>query len=96
MRGRRMRRGWLPRQRRMLPVVLAVGGGLVGLRLLAGTYILFQHAYLGSYWAISGAQVGATYWASVRFAFEETALVGAGLGVLASLTVLEVGRAIGR
>lgn len=80
----------------LLPVGLAAAGALVGWRLLAGTYTLFQHAFLGTYWAVPGAQVASTYWASVRFAFEETVLVAAGVGILASLTVVEVSRAVSR
>jgi hypothetical protein len=67
-----------------------------GCRLLAGTYALFQHAYLNSYWALPGAQVSPAYWASVRFAFEQTCLVAVSVGVLGSLAAWEVVRAAGR
>jgi len=68
----------------------------VGWRLLAGTYALFQHAYLGSYWMVPGTQIHSAYWGSVRFAFGQTVLVAVGVGVLASLAVVEVGRAVRR
>jgi hypothetical protein len=80
----------------LLPAGLAAAGVVVGWRLLAGTYHLFQNAYLGTFLFVPGAQVKAAYWASVRFAFEQTVLVAAGVGVLASLAILEVGRAVGR
>jgi len=94
-----MRPGRLRARRRgqeWMPVALAAGGALIGCRLLGGTYALFQHAYAGSYWAVSGAQAGAVYWASVRFAFGETVLVALGVGVLASLVAFEAARAAGR
>lgn len=77
----------------VIPVALTATGCLVGLRLLSGTYTLFQHAFLGTYLLVPGSQVQSTYWSSVRFAFHETVLVAAGVGVLACLAVVEVGRA---
>lgn len=91
--GRRRPAAWRRAGDDWIPIGLSAAGILVGWRLLAGTYTLFQHAYAGSYWVVAGAQAGSVYWASVRFAFEETVLVAAGVGVLASLAVVEVGRA---
>lgn len=79
-----------------VPIGLSAVGVVVGWRLLAGTYTLFQHAYVGSYWMVSGSQVNSAYWGSVRFAFGQTVLVAVGVGVLASLAVVEVGRAVRR
>ena len=79
-----------------MPVGLTAAGVLIGCRLLSGTYTVFQHAYLGSYLVVPGAEVRNVYWSSVRFAFHETVLVAAGVGVLASLAVVEVGRARAR
>lgn len=86
---RRTPQGWVS-------VGLGAGGVLVGWRLLAGTFTLFEHAYLSSYWAVPGSQVSASYWKAVRFAFGETVLVALGVGVLASLTVIELDRAVRR
>ena len=79
-----------------VPVALSAAGVVVGWRLLAGSYTLFQHAYLGTYWMVPGTQVNSAYWGSVRFAFGQTVLVAVGVGVLASLAVVEVGRAVRR
>ena len=79
-----------------MPALVAAGGVVVGWRLLSGTYTLFQHAYLGSYWAVPGAQVTSAYWNSVRFAFEQTVLVAIGVGVVGSLAVVEVAKAVSR
>jgi hypothetical protein len=92
-RGRALRGGI---RREWLPLGLAGGGLIVGGRLLSGTFTLFQHAYVGTYWALPGAQVSAAYWASVRFAFEETVLVACGTGILVAVTVAEVYRALRR
>ncbi len=76
----------------VVPLGITAAGVVIGCRLLAGTYLLFQHAYLGTYLLIPGPQVSSAYWASVRFAFQETVLVAAGVGVLASVAVAEAGR----
>lgn len=98
-----MRRPWYARSRylrgrngRLAPAALAAGGVLVGWRLLSGTYTLFQHAYLGSYWAVPGYNVSSAYWGSVRFAFDQTVLVAVGVGVMASVAAVEVARAVTR
>jgi hypothetical protein len=97
MRGRGLRLDRLGRRRRsVLPAALAATGVAVGWRLLAGTYELFQHAYVGTYWAVPGRQTAEVYWASMRFAFQETVLVAAGVGVLGLLAIVEVGRLAGR
>lgn len=80
----------------VVPVLLAGGGIIIGWRLLSGTYTLFQHAYLGSYWAVAGVQVSSAYWGSVRFAFEQTVLVAAGVGILGSLAAVELAKAVSR
>lgn len=95
LRGRRLA-VWRHSRGQWVPVGLSAAGVLIGWRLLAGTYVLFQHAYLGTYWAVPGPQVTSAYWGSVRFAFGETVLVATGVGVLASLTVVEIGRAVRR
>ena len=77
---------------RWILVILAGTGIVIGWRLLSGTYTLFQHAYLGSYWAVSGGRVASVYWGSVRFAFQTTVLVAAGMGVLGALVWVEAGR----
>lgn len=81
---------------RWVPIVLAGTGIVIGGRLLSGTYTLFQHAYLGSYWAVPGGQVASVYWGSVRFAFQTTVLVAVGMGALGALVWVEVGRGIRR
>jgi hypothetical protein len=80
----------------LVPALLAGGGIIVGGRLLTGTYTLFQHAYLGSYWAVAGVQVTSAYWGSVRFAFEQTVLVAVGVGVVGSLAAVELAKAVSR
>ncbi len=93
---------WRPRwtractRDRWVVVVLSGGGIVIGVQLLSGTYTLFQHAYLGSYWAVPGGQVASVYWASVRFAFQTTVLVAAGMGVLGSLVWVEACRGLRR
>lgn len=87
---------WRRRRGEWVPVALSVAGGFIGWRLLAGTYVLFQHAYLGTYWAVPGPQVTSAYWHSVRFAFGETVLVAGGIGILASIGVVEACRAARR
>ncbi len=97
MRGRGLRLGRLGRRRGgALPAALAAAGVVVGWRLLAGTYELFQHAYVSTYWAVPGRQTAEVYWASMRFAFQETVLVAVGVGLLGSLALIEVGRLAGR
>ncbi len=98
-----MQGAWLRRSHRLrgprgnlVPAGLAVAGIVVGWRLLSGTYVLFQHAYLGSYWAVPGAAVTSAYWNSVRFAFGQTVLVAVGVGVLGSLAIVELARLAAR
>lgn len=76
----------------VIPIGLTAAGVVIGFRLLSGTYALFQHAFLGTYLFVPGTEVRNAYWSSVRFAFQETVLVAAGVGVLASLAVVEVAR----
>ncbi len=94
-RGRRLA-AWRWSRGEWVPAGISGAGVLIGWRLLSGTFTMFQHAYLGSYWAVPGSQVPSAYWQSVRFAFGETVLVAMGVGALTCLTVFEVGRAARR
>lgn len=88
-------RGWRRRgggRSRLAVVVLAVLAIWLCARLLGAVWTVFQHAYVGSYWFVPGAQVNQVYWSSVRFAF--TATVGVTLlgAACAGLLVLELAR----
>jgi apolipoprotein N-acyltransferase len=69
---------------------------LLAWRLLHLIFVVFQHAFLSSYVFLPGAQVSSTYWASIRFAFQATAVVAAAAGLLTVLLVLELQHAARR
>lgn len=87
--GRRRGRG-------PLPIVIGVAVVLVGCRLLALVFTIFQHAYLNSYWFVPGARIAGAYWDAVRFAFHATVLVSVGVGLMAAFVLVELVRAIRR
>jgi ABC-type Fe3+ transport system permease subunit len=91
-------RGWRRGARPTRPVIMAVAVVAIGLclHLLGMIWKLFQHAYVGSYWFVPGAQVNQVYWSSLRFAFTATVTVVAVAVALAFLLFLEVARGLPR
>ena len=87
---------WDGRSVGVLPVVVTGALVVVACRLLALTFVVFQHAYLNSYWLVPGARVASAYWAAVRFAFQATVLLSIGIGLLGALLLLELRRAARR
>ena len=80
----------------VLPALLAAAAVFVGCRILIALFVLFQHAYLNTYWFVPGWQIGASYWRAIRFAFHATVLVSVGIGLVAAIGVFELVRALRR
>ena len=87
---------WDGRSVGVLPVVVTGALVLVACRLLALTFVVFQHAYLNSYWLVSGARVAGAYWGAIRFAFQATVLLSISIGLLGAQLLLELRRAARR
>jgi ABC-type sulfate transport system permease subunit len=75
---------------------LAALAVLLGLALLRRLMVVFQHAFLNSYWYVPGAHVASTYWDAVRFALHATLLVVALLAVCVGLAVAWAAAQAGR
>lgn len=87
-----MRRRWprpvFPRGGdRTVVAVLAAAVAVIGLLLLRTIWVVFQHAYLNSYWFVPGSRVGNAYWGAVGFAVRGTVLVVALIAACLALAV---------
>ena len=80
----------------VLPALLAAAAVFVGCRILIALFVLFQHAYLNTYWFVPGWRISASYWQAIRFAFHATVMVSIGIGLVFAIGVLELVRAVRR
>ena len=73
-------------------LLLAAAIVLLGVLLLRGIFVIFQHAYLNSYLYVPGTRVTSAYWGAIAFALRSTVLLVALIAAVATLAAIVLGR----
>ncbi len=69
-------------------MILAAAVVLLGLLLLRGIWVIFQHAYLNSYLYVPGTRVTSAYWGAIAFALRSTVLLVALVAAVVALVAV--------